>query len=134
VLLAEADAPLLGTGLGHAPVVERITHLPPGALLVAYSDGLVDRRGADVDDQLALFVDVVTRACDPANARTAQSIAADILNALVPEPGPSEGRRLRACGPPPALDGDRATVPGPVGSVPFSIIRPSEGQKRDPVT
>ncbi len=85
VLLAEADAPLLGTGLGHALAIERTLHLPPGAIVVAYSDGLIERRGTHLDGQIALLVDVVTRACDPARAGTPQSIAADILNALIPD-------------------------------------------------
>ncbi len=90
VLLPEADAPSLGTGLAHALAAERIVHLPPGAVLVAYSDGLVERRGADLDHQLALLAGVVTRACDPARPGTPESIAAKILDALVPDPDRAE--------------------------------------------
>ena len=90
LLLAEADAPSLGTGLAHAAAAEHVQVLPPGAVLVAYSDGLIERRGADFDDQLALLASVVDRACDPASAGTPESIAAAILDALVPDPDRAE--------------------------------------------
>lgn len=85
-VLAEADAPALGTGLAHAASAEHVEVLPPGAVLVAYSDGLIERRGTDFDVQLSLLTEVVARACDPVGAGTAESIAADILDALVPDP------------------------------------------------
>jgi serine phosphatase RsbU (regulator of sigma subunit) len=90
VLLAEADAPSLGSGLGHDLALERTLTLPPGAIVVAYSDGLFERRGTDLDRQLALVVDVVTRACDPARAGTPQTIAAEILATLLPDPNRAE--------------------------------------------
>ncbi len=86
----EADAPSLGTGLAHALAAEQIVHLPPGAVLVAYSDGLIERRGADLDQQIALLATVVTRACDPARLGTPQSIATEVLNTLVPHPDRAE--------------------------------------------
>ena len=89
-LLAEADAPLLGTGVAHANAVDRTVSLPPGAILIAYSDGLIERRGTDIDDQLALLASVVEAVCDPAIARTPESIAAEVLDALVPDPGRAE--------------------------------------------
>jgi len=49
---------------------------------VAYSDGLVERRRTDIEEQLAALQSVVTAACDPARVGTA--IAADILHALIP--------------------------------------------------
>jgi serine phosphatase RsbU (regulator of sigma subunit) len=84
LLLAEADAPALGTGMAHAVATQHTQVLPPGAVLVAYSDGLIERRGTDFDDQLALLASVVERACDPGRAGTAETIAAEILDALVP--------------------------------------------------
>lgn len=90
MLLAEADAPPLGTGFVHGLASERTANLPPGAVLVAYSDGLVERRGANFDHQLALLTAVITRACDPARAGTPQSIATEVLDALVPDPDRAE--------------------------------------------
>lgn len=85
LLLAEADAPSLGTGLAHVAAAEHTMVLPPGAVLVAYSDGLIERRGTDFDDQLAILRQVVQRACDPGRAVTPETIAAEILDALVPD-------------------------------------------------
>ena len=90
LLLAEADAPSLGTGLAHAAAAEHVQVLPPGAVLVAYSDGLIERRGADFDDQLSLLTTVVDGACDPTSDSTPQSIAAAILDALIPDPDSAE--------------------------------------------
>lgn len=60
-------------------------YCPSAPILVAYSDGLVERRGTDLDDQLAPLQRVVDKACDPAAASTAQQVAASILNALIPD-------------------------------------------------
>ncbi|MDP9395769.1 MAG: SpoIIE family protein phosphatase [Actinomycetota bacterium] len=84
-LLAEASAPPLGVGLAHQHAANDTETLPPGAVLVAYSDGLVERRRTDMEEQLAALQRVVTAACDPAKVGTAKDIAADILNALVPD-------------------------------------------------
>lgn len=89
-VLAEADAPALGTGLAHTSPTEHVATLPSGAVLVAYSDGLIERRGADFDDQLALLTGVVQRACDPGRAGTPESIAVEILDALIPDPDGAE--------------------------------------------
>lgn len=85
-LLKLADAPPLGTGLAHALARDHVEQLPPRAILVAYSDGLIERHHADFDEQLALLRDVVDVACDPTRAGTPQTIAAEILHALVPRP------------------------------------------------
>ena len=90
VLLAEADAPALGTGLAHAAAADHTVVLPPGAVLVAYSDGLIERRGADFDNQLSVLAQVVGRVCDPARAGTADTIAAEILDVFVPDPDRAE--------------------------------------------
>ena len=84
-LLAEASTPPLGAGHAARAVREHHEVLPVGAVLVAYSDGLVERRGTDLDDQLALLQRVVDEACDPAAAGTAQQTAALILDALIPD-------------------------------------------------
>jgi hypothetical protein len=54
-------------------------------VLVAYSDGLVERRGTVSGEQLALLTRIVARACDPERAGTADSIAVEVLEALVPD-------------------------------------------------
>ncbi len=84
-LLAEASAPPLGVGLAHQHAANDTETLPPGSVLVAYSDGLVERRRTDIEEQLAALQNVVTAACDPAKIGTAQDIATDILHALVPD-------------------------------------------------
>lgn len=89
-LLQPADAPPLGTGLAHVHAVQHEEVLPAGAVLVAYSDGLVERRGLDLDDQLALLDGIVARACDPTRSVTPQEIAREVLDALVPEPDRAE--------------------------------------------
>lgn len=102
LLLAESDAPPLGTGLAHATAAEHVDVLPPGAVLVAYSDGLIERRGTDFDDQLALLTHVVQRACDPTRTSTSDDIAAEILHALVPNPDRAEDD-VSACRPTSAM-------------------------------
>lgn len=84
-LLAEASAPPLGVGLAHEHAANATETLPPGSVLVAYSDGLVERRRTDIEDQLAALQSVVTAACDPAKVGSAKDIAADIVDALVPD-------------------------------------------------
>jgi serine phosphatase RsbU (regulator of sigma subunit) len=49
VLLAEANAPSLGTGMTHSAATGSTVVLPPGAVLIAYSDGLIERRGTAFD-------------------------------------------------------------------------------------
>jgi len=87
-LLALASAPP-PRGRARAPA-NATEVLPLGAVLVAYSDGLVERRRADIDEQLAALQHVVTVACDPARAGSAKTIAGEVLNALVPEPERAE--------------------------------------------
>jgi serine phosphatase RsbU (regulator of sigma subunit) len=88
-LLSPADAPPLGVGAADG-VSTHTEQLPVGAVLVAYSDGLVERHGADYEAQLALLQGVVTTACDPTRAAGAPAIAAEILGTLIPEPERAE--------------------------------------------
>ena len=88
--LEDASAPPLGTGVTIPLAVEHREVLPPGAILVAYSDGLVERHGTDIDEQIALLSSIVDRACDPARAGTADDIAAEVLTTLVPDPRAAE--------------------------------------------
>lgn len=88
-LLENAASPPLGVGSGQL-VAEHCEHLPAGAVLVAYSDGLVERRGTDIDAQIELLRDIVTGACDPARDAGADEIASEIVSSLVPVPGCAE--------------------------------------------
>lgn len=89
-LLGHADAPPLGVGAAGRSVGQHEEVLPVGAILVAYSDGLVERRGTELDGQLALLQSIVDRACDPAAHGSAETIAALVLDTLVPDPGAVE--------------------------------------------
>ena len=84
-LLHEADAPPLGVGAAERSVQEHRRELPVGAVLVAYSDGLVERRGTDLDDRLALLRRVVEAACHPDSTGDAHQTASLILSTLLPE-------------------------------------------------
>jgi serine phosphatase RsbU (regulator of sigma subunit) len=88
-LLEKTDTPPLGAGDGQSGR-QHDAVLPRGALLVAYSDGLVERRGTDIVEQIALLRQLVDVACDPRRAGTADDIAGEILAALVPVPGAAE--------------------------------------------
>lgn len=62
VLRAEADLML-----GIDPMTPRRDHvisLPPGATLLLYTDGLVERRGQDLDDGVAWLVEVLQHTTD----------------------------------------------------------------------
>jgi serine phosphatase RsbU (regulator of sigma subunit) len=85
--LEPASSPPLGTGVAGEHAVEQVTVIPPGAVLVTYSDGLVERPGTDIDEQIALLAELLTTACDPARAQGAQAIADELMDALVPVPG-----------------------------------------------
>lgn len=90
ILLARTYSPPLGVGVVGELVQEHELTLPVGAILVAYSDGLIERRGTQFDDQIALLIEVVSRACDPARQDSAEDIATKILDALVPQPEQAE--------------------------------------------
>jgi Stage II sporulation protein E (SpoIIE)/CHASE domain len=55
--LPEATHPPLGVGDGEGPVVR--VPFPPGAVLVGYTDGLVERRGEPIDDGIGRLADVL---------------------------------------------------------------------------
>ncbi|HVE97959.1 MAG TPA: PP2C family protein-serine/threonine phosphatase [Mycobacteriales bacterium] len=81
-LLREATAPPLGTGLRTLSATHEVM-LPMGATLVAYSDGLVERPGCDLDAQLELVRRIVHTAtqggCGP------DEVADAIVAAMVPD-------------------------------------------------
>jgi CheY-like chemotaxis protein len=57
-LLAEHDVLL---GVQSAPATDRVLDLPPGATLVLYTDGLVERRGRTIDDGIARLAGAAAR-------------------------------------------------------------------------
>ena len=89
-LLEPASTPPLGVGVAGDLAAEHRIVLPLGAVVVAYSDGLVERHTELLDDQLAVLQETVTIACDPGRGGTAKDIAAEILDRLVPHPDDAE--------------------------------------------
>jgi serine phosphatase RsbU (regulator of sigma subunit) len=85
-LLEPASSPPLGVGVAGELATEHRLVLPLGAVVVAYSDGLVERHDESLDDQLELLQTTVTVACDPDRAGAARDIAAEILATLVDDP------------------------------------------------
>jgi hypothetical protein len=62
-------------------------HCPAyGGVIIAYSDGMFERRRRDPEEQIAALQHVVTLACSSAPAGSACTIGDDILAALVPDP------------------------------------------------
>jgi serine phosphatase RsbU (regulator of sigma subunit) len=89
-MLEATVTPPLGVGVAAGWVTEHTLVLTPGAVLIAYSDGLIERRGTDFDDQMAVLTGIVRTACDPARSAGASEIAAEILAALIPDPAAAE--------------------------------------------
>jgi serine phosphatase RsbU (regulator of sigma subunit) len=85
-LLAHASAPPLGTGAVAAHVRDEEVYWQAGALLVAYSDGLVERPEHDLELQLHQLRDLVgrTQAARMTDVGP-HSVAERLLNALVPD-------------------------------------------------
>jgi serine phosphatase RsbU (regulator of sigma subunit) len=84
-LLAEASAPPLGTGAVAAHVQVDEVFWPAGALLVAYSDGLIERPERDLEDQLHHLRELVGRAnAAPFVEATPRSVAEALVCALLP--------------------------------------------------
>jgi serine phosphatase RsbU (regulator of sigma subunit) len=89
-LLEPASSPPLGVGVAGELAAEHRIVLPLGAVLVAYSDGLVERHTESLDEQLDLLQTTVTVACDPARSGSATDIAGEILDTLMPDPASAE--------------------------------------------
>ncbi|MCD2185687.1 SpoIIE family protein phosphatase [Actinomycetospora soli] len=91
-LLIDDDGPrLLTDAAGHGPLLglaqenrpprtEGVVHVRPGADLVLYTDGLVERRGESLDEGLDRLVAVATRSVDTAP----EPMASHLLDALAP--------------------------------------------------
>jgi diguanylate cyclase (GGDEF)-like protein len=86
-LLEVASAPPLGTGVVAQHARGHELQWPAGAVLVGYSDGLVERRGHDLEDQ----IDELRRLVGATHAElgegaTPQLLVQALLEAAVPEP------------------------------------------------
>jgi serine phosphatase RsbU (regulator of sigma subunit)/anti-sigma regulatory factor (Ser/Thr protein kinase) len=77
-LLDGAASPPLGWAEGKA-ITEQTLHLTAGAKLLAYTDGLVERRGASIDDGIALLSRLVGEHAE----RPAASACDAILNSVL---------------------------------------------------
>jgi serine phosphatase RsbU (regulator of sigma subunit) len=102
VLKIDVDLPL-GVELGHARHTIDV-RLPPGAVLCLYSDGLVERRGIVIDDNIEKLRKTVL-------ARAPESVCVEVMRKLVGVETPRDDvavlvvRRSEAFGAPPAVPG-----------------------------
>jgi serine phosphatase RsbU (regulator of sigma subunit) len=85
VLLDQATDPPLGARPEDVARPQTAVSYPPGAALVLYTDGLIERRGQDIDAGLARLTDALTRF-----ARLSPEHLADVLLAHL---GVSSGAR-----------------------------------------
>jgi serine phosphatase RsbU (regulator of sigma subunit) len=84
-LLTEASAPPLGTGVVGWHAVNDEIEWPVGAVLIAYSDGLVERPECDLEEQIERLRALVERDYQPSTGLTLDDLAAKILAELVPD-------------------------------------------------
>ncbi|MFF3786711.1 SpoIIE family protein phosphatase [Streptomyces sp. NPDC001933] len=70
----------LPLGIGGMPFEAAEFHVPEGSRLVLYTDGLVERRGRDIDTGLALLRDSLA-----GRDRTSEETCDDVLDALLPD-------------------------------------------------
>jgi serine phosphatase RsbU (regulator of sigma subunit) len=89
-LLTSSAAPPLGVGTIENNVAVYTEELPVGSVLVAYTDGLIERHDADFELQLAVLQEVVVAACHPTRPGGTSEIAARILETLIPSPDAAE--------------------------------------------
>ena len=76
--LSGGREPLLGVGrVGPSRVAE--VAFPPGSVLVAYTDGLVERRGEDIDVSIGRLVD----ACTGISDHTPSVVADELVERLL---------------------------------------------------
>jgi serine phosphatase RsbU (regulator of sigma subunit) len=88
-LLRAASAPPLGTGAVAAHVRAHQVRWPAGALLVAYSDGLVERPQRDLDDQIQQLRELVGLTCATHADAAPHVLAEKLLRSAVPDPAAS---------------------------------------------
>ncbi len=86
-LLSAASAPPLGSGFVDRHVLVDRVRLAPGGLLLAYSDGLIERPGLDLGDQMAGLRAVVEEIYVPALSQAALERLVDrVLRRLPHDP------------------------------------------------
>ncbi|WNB86652.1 SpoIIE family protein phosphatase [Cellulomonas sp. ATA003] len=76
--LLEPEPELLLGWDATSPRTETVTELPPGSTLVLYTDGLVERRDAGLDEGIARLVRTVQTAGDASAEEVADLILRDL--------------------------------------------------------
>jgi integral membrane sensor domain MASE1/anti-sigma regulatory factor (Ser/Thr protein kinase) len=79
--LTEALSPPLGVVTYPRPHAETVAELPSGAILLLYTDGLVERRGVSIDDGLARLRSEASRA-----GTDVEQLCDHLLRTMVPDP------------------------------------------------
>jgi serine phosphatase RsbU (regulator of sigma subunit) len=77
-LLDQATDPPLGARPEHVPRPQAGQHYTPGDTLVLYTDGLIERRGEDIDEGLARLTDTLARDPTRAPEHLADTVLADL--------------------------------------------------------
>jgi serine phosphatase RsbU (regulator of sigma subunit) len=101
LLLEDGRQPILGIGVEGVTIADH--PFPPGSLLVAYTDGLIERRGQSIDVSLERLVANVADAPDDASAAADHLLEASLhdhepdddvaLIVVAHLPAPDQGRR-----------------------------------------
>ncbi|GAA3071335.1 PP2C family protein-serine/threonine phosphatase [Streptomyces glomeratus] len=78
--LNQATDPPLAACPQHAPRIQAVTTFREGAVLALYTDGLIERRGEDIDTGLARLADSLARH----QAEDPEALADAVLNDLLP--------------------------------------------------
>ncbi|MEU6494081.1 SpoIIE family protein phosphatase [Streptomyces sp. NPDC046984] len=73
-LLDQATGPPLGIAPLHLPRPQVSVDYRPGDTLVMYTDGLIERRGQDIDAGLALMIEELVRCCTLGHEQTADAL------------------------------------------------------------
>jgi signal transduction histidine kinase/DNA-binding response OmpR family regulator/anti-sigma regulatory factor (Ser/Thr protein kinase) len=107
-----AGGPPLGTGRGVGEV--ETVDFPEGAVLTLYTDGLVEHRGGDIEDEIDRLIELLNRDSVPFEALPSEFVAA-----LLPDDPEDDVAVLVARVTGPAEQADRVTlaVPGSAESV-----------------
>ena len=82
--LDRIGSPPLGWLAAHVPEESR-ADVPLGATLVLYTDGLVERRGASLEDGIARLASAVSRALPAKPSAAVERVVADVVGADVPD-------------------------------------------------
>jgi serine phosphatase RsbU (regulator of sigma subunit) len=88
-LLSPASAPPLGSGYVGSHVVDITIPLAAGTLLVAYSDGLIERADLDLEDQMEALRGIVEQVYDPPLNQAALEDLVESVLARLPR-GPAD--------------------------------------------